>query len=250
MAWQGDAGAADGRALARRAAGKHPCRPCGDLRRRRARSSQAWGDPAAVIFPRSSCKMIQALPLIESGAADAAGPDRGAAGAVLRQPSGRGAAYRHGRRAGWPTWAWPRPICAAARTEPYDQAERDRLILAARSALPVAQQLFGQACGLPDGDPAPEGRAGVCRDRPPAAARDPGGVRGGDRRDHRPATASTAARPRTSRPRVHGLARAMARFAAARDRRRCARARHAPADPRHGRPTPTWWRARAAPAPN
>ena len=34
---------------------------------------EAWGDPAAVIFPRSSCKMIQALPLIESGAADAAG---------------------------------------------------------------------------------------------------------------------------------------------------------------------------------
>ncbi len=34
---------------------------------------QAWGDPAAVIFPRSSCKMLQALPLIESGAAKAAG---------------------------------------------------------------------------------------------------------------------------------------------------------------------------------
>ncbi|SEP57784.1 asparaginase [Loktanella sp. DSM 29012] len=34
---------------------------------------QAWGDPMAVIFPRSSCKMIQALPLIESGAADAHG---------------------------------------------------------------------------------------------------------------------------------------------------------------------------------
>ncbi|MFT3687965.1 asparaginase [Paenirhodobacter sp.] len=33
----------------------------------------AWGDPEAVIFPRSSCKMIQALPLIRSGAADAAG---------------------------------------------------------------------------------------------------------------------------------------------------------------------------------
>ncbi|MCB2124178.1 MAG: asparaginase [Rhodobacteraceae bacterium] len=31
---------------------------------------EAWGDPAAVIFPRSSCKMIQALPLVESGAAD------------------------------------------------------------------------------------------------------------------------------------------------------------------------------------
>ena len=34
---------------------------------------EAWGDPDAVIFPRSSCKMIQALPLIESGAANAAG---------------------------------------------------------------------------------------------------------------------------------------------------------------------------------
>ncbi len=34
---------------------------------------EAWGDPAQVIFPRSSCKMIQALPLIESGAAQAAG---------------------------------------------------------------------------------------------------------------------------------------------------------------------------------
>jgi L-asparaginase II len=34
---------------------------------------EAWGDPEAVIFPRSSCKMIQALPLIESGAAEAYG---------------------------------------------------------------------------------------------------------------------------------------------------------------------------------
>ena len=34
---------------------------------------EAWGDPGAVIFPRSSCKMIQALPLIESGAAEKAG---------------------------------------------------------------------------------------------------------------------------------------------------------------------------------
>ena len=33
----------------------------------------AWGDPEAMILPRSSCKMIQALPLMTSGAADAAG---------------------------------------------------------------------------------------------------------------------------------------------------------------------------------
>jgi L-asparaginase II len=31
---------------------------------------RAWGDPEAVIYPRSSCKMIQALPLVTSGAAD------------------------------------------------------------------------------------------------------------------------------------------------------------------------------------
>ena len=33
----------------------------------------AWGDPDAVVLPRSSSKMIQALPLITSGAADAHG---------------------------------------------------------------------------------------------------------------------------------------------------------------------------------
>ena len=34
---------------------------------------QAWGDPTTTIFPRSSCKMIQALPLLESGASEAHG---------------------------------------------------------------------------------------------------------------------------------------------------------------------------------
>lgn len=34
---------------------------------------QAWGDPGATVLPRSSAKMIQALPLVESGAATAKG---------------------------------------------------------------------------------------------------------------------------------------------------------------------------------
>ncbi|MFY0693235.1 MAG: asparaginase [Paracoccaceae bacterium] len=34
---------------------------------------EAWGDPDKIILPRSSCKMLQALPLLESGAAQAAG---------------------------------------------------------------------------------------------------------------------------------------------------------------------------------
>lgn len=31
---------------------------------------EAWGDPSAIIYPRSSAKLIQALPLVESGAAN------------------------------------------------------------------------------------------------------------------------------------------------------------------------------------
>ncbi|MEM0942950.1 MAG: asparaginase, partial [Pseudomonadota bacterium] len=33
----------------------------------------AWGDPSRIILPRSSCKMVQALPLVESGIADRRG---------------------------------------------------------------------------------------------------------------------------------------------------------------------------------
>jgi len=42
------------------------CAPGGEI-------VESWGDPSLVIYPRSSAKMIQALPLVESGAADAAG---------------------------------------------------------------------------------------------------------------------------------------------------------------------------------
>ena len=34
---------------------------------------EAWGDPERIVLSRSACKMIQALPLVTSGAADAAG---------------------------------------------------------------------------------------------------------------------------------------------------------------------------------
>ncbi len=36
------------------------CRPDGSL-------VESWGDPGATIYPRSSCKMVQALPLLEAG---------------------------------------------------------------------------------------------------------------------------------------------------------------------------------------
>lgn len=59
----------------------------------------AWGDPDAVIFPRSSCKMIQALPLVESGAADAAG--LGTEQLALACASHSGAAIHVGRVEAW-----------------------------------------------------------------------------------------------------------------------------------------------------
>ena len=59
----------------------------------------AWGDPGAVIFPRSSCKMIQALPLMESGAADAAG--LGAEQLALACASHNGAALHVGKVGRW-----------------------------------------------------------------------------------------------------------------------------------------------------
>jgi L-asparaginase II len=59
----------------------------------------AWGDPSAVILPRSSCKMLQALPLIESGAADAAG--LGTEHLALACASHQGAEIHVGRVARW-----------------------------------------------------------------------------------------------------------------------------------------------------
>ena len=60
---------------------------------------ESWGDPDAVIFPRSACKMLQALPLIESGAADAAG--LGTEHLALSCASHQGAAMHVDRVGAW-----------------------------------------------------------------------------------------------------------------------------------------------------
>ncbi len=57
----------------------------------------AWGDPEAVILPRSSCKMLQALPLLESGAGDGLGSER----LALACASHQGAAMHVTRVARW-----------------------------------------------------------------------------------------------------------------------------------------------------
>jgi len=59
----------------------------------------AWGDPQAIIYPRSSCKMVQALPLLESGAAAAAG--LGPQELALSCASHNGAALHVGKVGAW-----------------------------------------------------------------------------------------------------------------------------------------------------
>ena len=87
----------------------------------------AWGNPQAVIFPRSSAKMMQALPLLETGAADARGLSQ--EHLALACASHRGA-HVHVDLAG--RWLADLGLgesdlrCGAH--EPGDKAERDRLI--------------------------------------------------------------------------------------------------------------------------
>jgi L-asparaginase II len=88
---------------------------------------EAWGNPEAVIFPRSSAKMMQALPLIETGAADARGLSQ--RHLALACASHRGA-HMHVDLAGrWIADLGLRETdlrCGAH--EPGDLVERDRLI--------------------------------------------------------------------------------------------------------------------------
>lgn len=88
---------------------------------------QAWGNPDRIIFPRSSCKMIQALPLVESGAADAAGLTP--AHLALSCASHQGAALHVNMARDWlATLGLGEPDLRCGSHEPYDRTERDRLI--------------------------------------------------------------------------------------------------------------------------
>ena len=82
-----------------------------------------WGAPDAIIYPRSSCKMLQALPLVESGAADAAG--LGGEELALSCASHQGALLHTERVADWLAGlGLGRGICAAARNSPATRPRR------------------------------------------------------------------------------------------------------------------------------
>ena len=82
----------------------------------------AWGNPQAVIFPRSSAKMLQALPLLETGAAAARGLSQ--AHLALSCASHRGA------------------------HEPGDLAERNRLIEAHEKPCQLHNNCSGKHSGF------------------------------------------------------------------------------------------------------
>ncbi len=108
---------------------------------------EAWGDAGAVIYPRSSCKMIQALPLIESGAAGAAGlDDRQLA---LACASHEGAAVHTGMVERW--------LAAIGRGEadlrcgahwPADVAAREALILGRAQPCQIHNNCSGKHAGF------------------------------------------------------------------------------------------------------
>lgn len=108
---------------------------------------EAWGDPDRVIFPRSSCKMIQALPLVESGAADAAGLSE--AHLALACASHHGAA-KHVKLAG----DWLAAIglgesdLRCGPQEPDDREERNRLIKSDASPCQLHNNCSGKHCGF------------------------------------------------------------------------------------------------------
>jgi L-asparaginase II len=107
----------------------------------------AWGDPATVIFPRSSCKMIQALPLVETGAADRAGLTE--AHLALACASHQGEARHVGMAADWlASLGLAEPDLRCGAHEPFDRVERDRLIKTDESPCQLHNNCSGKHCGF------------------------------------------------------------------------------------------------------
>jgi L-asparaginase II len=105
----------------------------------------SWGDPDAVIFPRSSCKMLQALPLVESGAADALGSEQ----LALACASHQGAAMHVERVSRWLAGMDLSDADLRCGIQvPPDEAERDRLIIAGEAPCQLHNNCSGKHAGF------------------------------------------------------------------------------------------------------
>lgn len=175
---------------------------------------EAWGDPQAVIFPRSSCKMLQALPLIESGAAAAASlTDRQLA---LACASHEGAALHVNAVRDWlGTIGLAEPDLRCGAHEPNDRAERNHLVEAHERPCQLHNNCSGKHAGfLTFNRHIGGGSEYVELDHPlQKAVKDAFEDVTGEASPGYGIDGCSAPNFATS---VHGLARAMARFAAAR----------------------------------
>ncbi|MDP2081876.1 MAG: asparaginase [Pseudotabrizicola sp.] len=108
---------------------------------------ESWGDAGAIIFPRSSCKMIQALPLVESGAFDAARltPRH----LALSCASHQGAALHVEATRRWlEGLGLSESDLRCGSHEPYDRDERNRLIRAGEEPCQLHNNCSGKHCGF------------------------------------------------------------------------------------------------------
>lgn len=107
----------------------------------------AWGDPDAVVLPRSSSKMIQALPLINSGAADKAG--LGTEQLALACASHQGAAIHTDRVNVWlKTIGLGENDFRCGAQEPSDRDAREALIRAHESPCQIHNNCSGKHTGF------------------------------------------------------------------------------------------------------
>jgi L-asparaginase II len=108
---------------------------------------QTWGDPHKMILPRSSAKMIQALPLIESGAADAYG--LGTEHLALACASHNGAAIHTDRVTKWLDYLGLNDSdFRCGPQEPDDRDARNALIRAHESPCQMHNNCSGKHSGF------------------------------------------------------------------------------------------------------
>ena len=106
---------------------------------------EAWGRADAVIYPRSSCKMVQALPLLETGAGRDLTPEH----LALACASHQGAAIHVTRVANWLNdLGLSESDLRCGCQAPEDLAERDRLIKAGGTACQLHNNCSGKHAGF------------------------------------------------------------------------------------------------------
>ena len=108
---------------------------------------EAWGDPDLVVLPRSSSKMIQALPLINSGAADAFGLTP--AHLALACASHQGAAIHTDPVSAWlDALGLTDDALRCGPQEPSDMPARDGLIRAHEKSCQMHNNCSGKHTGF------------------------------------------------------------------------------------------------------